>query len=362
MRDLCIHDDDLIVATHGRSFWILDDITPLRQISPSLARSNAYLFKPRAAYRVRRDTNTDTPLPPDEPAGENPPDGAIFDYFLAEAASGPVTLEIFDAQGKPVRRTSSTDPPESTEAELAKQLIPLYWVRLPRILSAKAGMHRWVWDLHYPAPESTKPEYPISAVPHDTPRHPLGPRALPGQYTVRLTVEGHTYAVPLTIKMDPRVKTPPAGLHQQFLMEMRIASLMTRSSRSVAEAGSVRDQLQKLAQGARGSVADSIRALEKKVTAVLGKSEDSFEPGLPELTLRRVNKDVETLYGEMDRADADPTPAQAKAAAQIERDFEAIRKRWDELKTDDLAALNHELRGATLSEVHPQARRETDGD
>jgi hypothetical protein len=162
--------------------------------------------------------------------------------------------------------------------------------------------------------------------------------------------------------MDPRVKTPPTGLHEQFLMEMRLTSLLTRSSRSVAEAGSVRDQLQKLAQGASGSVADSIAALGKKVTAVLGKSEDSFEPGPPELTLSRVNRDVETLYGEVDRADAGPTPAQVKAVAQIERDFEAIRKRWDELKSDDLAALNHALRGANLSEVHPEARPQTDGD
>ena len=137
MRDLGIHENDLIVATHGRSFWILDDITPLRQLAESMANSDAYLFKPEPAYRVRRSTYPDTPMPPDEPAGKNPPDGAILDYFLAQPASGAVTLEIVDAQGNLVRRFSSTDKPEVTQAELEKQLIPLYWIRMPKILSAE---------------------------------------------------------------------------------------------------------------------------------------------------------------------------------------------------------------------------------
>ena len=152
MRDFGIHENDLIVATHGRSFWILDDITPLRQLADAKADSDAYLFKPEAAYRVRRSTNPDTPIPPDEPAGKNPPDGAILDYFLAQPAARPVTLEIVDAQGKVVRRYSSGDKPEVSQAELEKQLIPLYWIRMQKILSASAGMHRWVWDLHYPRP------------------------------------------------------------------------------------------------------------------------------------------------------------------------------------------------------------------
>ena len=137
MRDLWIHDNDLIVATHGRSFWILDDITPLREASAALANS-VHLFKPATAYRVQRNTNTDTPLPPDEPAAQNPPDGAVLDYFLPSAAST-VTLEILDAQGKLVRRYSSTDKPEVSEEELQKQLIPLYWVRKCRQLSDRRG-------------------------------------------------------------------------------------------------------------------------------------------------------------------------------------------------------------------------------
>ncbi len=126
-----------------------------------------------------RDTNTDTPIPPDEPTAKNPPDGAIVDYFLAQSTQGPITLEILDAQSKVVRRYASTDKPDLTEEELARQLIPPYWVRMPRILSATAGMHRWVWNLHYTTPLSTRSGYPIAAVPGDTPREPQGPERTP---------------------------------------------------------------------------------------------------------------------------------------------------------------------------------------
>src|SRR5205085_671857 len=159
---------------------------------------------PAAAYRVRRDTNTDTPLPPDEPAGQNPPNGAIIDYYLPPTASGAVTLEVLDAQEHVVRTYASTDQPELTAEQLRTQLVPPYWVRPFKALPASAGMHRWVWDLHYSAPQSTHRDYPIAAVPYDTPRVPTGPDALPGQYTVRLTASGQTYTAPLTIRMDPR--------------------------------------------------------------------------------------------------------------------------------------------------------------
>src|SRR5271163_4546254 len=270
MRDLWIHDDDLIVATHGRSFWILDDITPLRQISESMQKSAAFLFKPGAAYRVMRDTNTDTPIPPDEPTAKNPPDGAIVDYFLAQPSDGPVKIEILDAQSKVVRRYASTDKPDLTEEDLAKQLIPPYWVRMPKILATTAGMHRWVWDLHYATPVSTRYDYPIAAIPGDTPRLPLGPSALPGQYTVRLTVGGHSFTEPLTVKMDPRVKTPREGLAQMFQLQARLAAMMTESSVALMEARPAHEKLQKLAGQASGPVAESISAFDKKLSALLG--------------------------------------------------------------------------------------------
>src|SRR5579862_953202 len=180
MRDLAIEGNDLLVATHGRSFWVLDDITPLRQMDAAKAQSEAVLFKPGEAYRVRRSTYTDTPIPPDEPLGENPPDGAAIDFALPASVDGAVTLEILDARGGVVRKYASTDKAEPTREEMEKQLIPLHWLRMPETLPATAGMHRWIWDLRCAVPTATRYEYPISAVPHDTPRTPQGPMALPG--------------------------------------------------------------------------------------------------------------------------------------------------------------------------------------
>lgn len=359
MRDLWIHDDDLIVATHGRSFWVLDDITPLRQISDSMQKAEAFLFKPGAAYRVKRDTNTDTPIPPDEPTALNPPDGAIVDYFLGQPAAGPVKLEILDAQGKVVRRYASTDRPEPTEEELAKQLIPPYWTRMPKILSARAGIHRFVWDLHYTTPLSTRYDYPIAAVPGDTPRVPQGPTALPGRYTVRLTVNGHAFTEPLTVKMDPRVKTPREGLAQMFQLQARLAHLMMESSEGVIEARSAHEQLQKLGGQASGAVAEAISALDKKVSALLGGG-GFFAPPLPKPTLGRVNGEVSALYGELDRADATPTAAQVNATAETEKGFAVVSKEWKDLRTTDIPALNSKLREANLPEIRLESKASED--
>ncbi len=363
MRDLGIHDSDLIVATHGRSFWILDDITPLRQLAESMAKSDAYLFKSEAAYRVRRSTNPDTPIPPDEPAGENPPDGAILDYFLTQPASGPVTLEIVDAQGKLVRRFSSVDKPEVTPAELEKQLIPLYWIRMPKTLSAGAGMHRWVWDLHYPSPASLQHQYPISAVPYDTPRSPQGPIALPGEYTARLAVNGHTSTASLTVKMDPRVTASPGDLEKQFDLEMRLASELTVSTEVVTQARSIVDQLHKLGNQS-GALSESIKTLDQKVGTIL-RGPTPAVPGASEPTLTRASAAVDALYTSVGQADTAPTSAQINAAADTERDLSALMKRWEEIKNSDLPALNRQLKSANLPEIHLESKApmdETQGD
>ncbi len=179
---------------------------------------------------------------------------------------------------------------------MQKQLIPLYWVRMPRQLSTAAGMHRWVWDLHYPAPASTRHDYPISAIPHDTPRLPLGPTVLPGTYTVRLTVDGKSSSAPLTIKMDPRVKTSTAGLEKKFQAEMRIASIMTESAQALLQGGSIRAQLEKLNAQANNPAKDAIAAIDKKLTALLGAPGGFFAPPSQEASLSRVNGQAGTLY------------------------------------------------------------------
>ena len=230
IRDLVVHGNDLVVGTHGRSFWILDDIEPLRQaalLERARSARTAALFTPAAAYRLRRDTWSDTPLPPEEPAGENPPDGAILDYYLPQDANGPVTLSVYDSAGNLVRRYSSTDKPVPIDPEIT---VPTYWVRPTRILSASAGMHRFVWNYRYARPKAPAYDYPISAIYHDTPLAPQGVLALPGRYTVKLSVDGHTYAQPLTLKMDPRVRIAPAQLREQFSVAQLITRLMARAA------------------------------------------------------------------------------------------------------------------------------------
>ena len=228
IRDLVVHGDDLVVGTHGRGFWILDDVTPLRQLDTKLAAGVAnapVLFAPQTAVRVRRNRNTDTPLPPEEPVGENPPDGAILDYVLGAAPRAPVTLEILDRSGALVRRFASDDPPEPLVEPL---VVPAFWARPPRVLPATPGMHRFVWDLRLPPPHALAHEYPISALPGDTPKGPLGPSVVPGDYTVRLTVDGTALTRPLTVKMDPRVTMSSADLAAQFALLRRIAGALER--------------------------------------------------------------------------------------------------------------------------------------
>lgn len=350
MRDLWIHDNDLIVATHGRSFWILDDMTPLREVSESLA-AGEHLFTPASAYRMQRDTNTDTPLPPDEPAAENPPDGVIVDYYLATASFAPVTLEILDSHGGLVRKFSSDDKPPATEAELKKQLIPLYWLQPFHPLSADAGMHRWVWDLHYPAPDSTRHDYPISAVPHDTPRYPLGPTALPGSYTARLTANGQTYKAQFTIKMDPRVKITTIDLQKKLDAEKQLSSLLSETSKAVAQAGSIREPLQKLTQEATGATLDAVKKFQSKLNEVVGEPGGFFAPPSEAATLNRVNGQVATLYGAVWQVDAAPTAAQTEATTSVERDAKKIVQRWQTFKSVDIAALNRTLHEANLPEL-----------
>ena len=209
IRDLVIKDDDLVIGTHGRSFWILDDITPLRQLTNQLTNQSTVLFKPSNPYRVRWNLWTDTPLPQEEPAGENPPDGAIINYYL-DANARNVTLEILDAKGSVVRKYSNAD----TMYKIPDVNIPHYWIRPPLTLSAAKGAHRFLWDMHY-APLNVPASYPISAIYKNTAPTETSPWVMPGSYSARLTADGKTSTQTFTVKMDPRVKTSVADLKQQ---------------------------------------------------------------------------------------------------------------------------------------------------
>ena len=290
IRDLVVKDDDLVVGTHGRSFWILDDITPLRRIAPAAVEEAAFLFPPQQAWRFRWNKNTDTPLPPDEPAGQNPPDGAILHYFLKGPASGPVTLEIVDTAGTVVRRYRSDDPPEPP---VEGRNIPDYWIRPPQVLSTASGLHRFVWDLHHPPPPAAKFTYPIAAIYANTPREPRGPWAVPGTYTVRLAVDGRTLTQPLVLKMDPRVKTPPDGLQAQFDRSKDVTADMARTLEAL-----------------RAVRADQARFREGPKAKALADREAA---------LTDLNGKLTSLYSTLQEADMPPTSAMVEAAAELRR-------------------------------------------
>jgi photosystem II stability/assembly factor-like uncharacterized protein len=349
IRDLVVKDDDLVVGTHGRSFWILDDLTPLRQINDQVASSEAFLFKPQTAVRVRRSVNTDTPIPPEEPMGENPPDGAIINYWLKSEASE-VALEIFDKQQRLVRRFSSLDEPEKmVENQLA---YPSYWFRPPRALSTKAGMQRWVWDLHYAPPEGFPRSYPISAIYRNTPSQPLGTRALPGEYTVKLTAGGKSYTQPLTLKMDPRVTTPPEGIAKMFEISLRSYEGIASARAAQAEIRQLRERLKTAKERAGpGAVADAIAALEQKIAAIEGAPGGFGPRGGGGTGLARLAGDLLSVMNLVEGADATPTSQAVAASEQLQKTLGELLSRWSEIRNNEVKSVNEKLRQANLPAV-----------
>jgi photosystem II stability/assembly factor-like uncharacterized protein len=358
MRDLTIHGDDLIVGTHGRSFWILDDITPLRQLSADVAKASVTLFAPQEAILFRWNRNTDTPLPPEVPGGKNPPDGAILDYYLASAASSTVRLEIFDAQNHLVRRYTSADKAEPLEEIAPKHPIPLYWVRPTRILSAAAGMHRFVWDLHYLAPDALRHEFPIAAIYQDTPQYPLGAWALPGNYTVKLTVEDKSYTEPLIVKMDPRISTSLADLAKQFEMESGAVEGMNESYETLEQVQSVRAQLKdRAAKAGKGAAANAIAALDKQAAEIEGGTQSVFF-GLPPSgkqpeTLSTLNQHFGEILAVADSADAAPAAQATVVYKELEGALESLLSRWTKLRQEEIPSLNTLLKNANLPAIDP---------
>jgi photosystem II stability/assembly factor-like uncharacterized protein len=360
MRDLTIHGDDLIVGTHGRSFWILDDITPLRQMSEEIAKSAVYLFSPQEALRWRWNRHPDTPFPPEVSGGANPPDGAIIDYYLAANAQAPVTLEILDSSGELVRRYSSTDKPRSMEKLAAQHPIPMYWVRPTQILSAEEGMHRFVWDLHGPPPLALNYEFPISAIIHNTPLYPLGARALPGSYTVKLTVDGKSYSQPLTLKMDPRIQTPIEDLRRQYEIEAGAVEGMNETYEQLEQVKSVRSQIKELNGKTSNNekLARDLEALDKQCANLEGAAQNPFW-GLPPSGKRPEN--LSTLHQHFagilavaDSADAAPTTQAQAAFHEFDESETALRKKWSTLREREILDLNAELKQAGLAAIDPK--------
>jgi photosystem II stability/assembly factor-like uncharacterized protein len=351
MRDLLVKDDDLVVATHGRSFWVLDDVAPLRQLAAAAGKETTHLLAPAAAWRVRRDTNTDTPLPADEPAGENPPDGAIIDYDLPHDAHGSVTLEVLDSKGNLLRKFTSEDPAAPTPKESRAELIPYYWPLQRGPLPKTAGMHRWGWDLRATAPSAKHYDYPIAAVPRRTPLSPQGPLVVPGVYTVRLTVDGKSETAPFTVKMDPRVHMSQVELESLYAAQVTMAASLDALAKADLEAHSVMEQA---AAGQDKALAAYLAPFNAALKVILdGTKPDAAKklPGIDEVTAEATQ-----LYGELEQVDANPTAALLAAAADLQAEEKEVLPGWEDFKRKQLPAMNRELQ----SQHHPtiQANRQ----
>jgi len=309
-RDLLVHDGDLIAATQGRGLWILDDVEPLREAAAAAA-APAHLFAPLVATRLRNDENRDTPWPPGTPVAQNPPTGAVLDYWLASAAGGPVTLTVRDAAGRVVRAFSSADRPEQLPSS---QYFENGWLRPEPTMSAGAGMHRFVWDLRYPRPEALSYDYSIAGVWHEgTPLEPRGPLALPGRYTVTLSANGTTYTQPLTVRMDPRVHVSQAALEHQLALAQSVDSTLARA---VEAHRAVTTMLDARTAALSPAQVDSLTALADAGTP-------SFSSVAGVLT---------SLATAVVAADAPPTQGEEGVLREYARELDGLLARWTRLR------------------------------
>jgi photosystem II stability/assembly factor-like uncharacterized protein len=344
VRDLIVKDDDLIVATHGRGFWILDNITPLRQFNGN--QREDLLFKPQKALRVRASLNPDTPVPPDEPAGENPPDGAMIDYLLSKDASSPVTIEIKDGKDQSLRKYSSADKP--VEPNPKRLRIPSYWIRPLQSLSTKAGMHRFLWDLHYTPVPGVEPEFPMAATYRNTAPAATSPWTAPGDYTVTLTVDGKTLSQPLTVAMDPRVKATAADLQEQFDLSWKLYQLRLKLAPIGEKFDDIAEQLTKLRAKA-AEQPDVAQKVEAFAQTLMKFGPPHPRPGAPPSLF--VLDSTTRLFNEIEGADAAPTAAVKAAVADLDRRVPPMMDAWQKLLESDLPSLNQQLKQAGFPEI-----------
>ena len=341
IRDLVIKDNDLVIATHGRSFWILDDITSLRHLAKAKSNRQTVLFETGFAYRVRWNMNTDTPLPQEEPAGQNPPDGAIIDYYLKNDATSVISLEVYDAAGKLVRTYKSNDQPYP----IPPVNIPLYWIRPQEILSAAQGAHRFTWDMHT-QPLNMPPAYAIAAIFGQTAPNPTSPWVMPGAYTVKLTVDGKSYAQPLVIKMDPRVKTSVVELKKQYDLSdkcyQELKQLIEESDKLI----SLQTQVEKLLPNASAQLATSLKNMD---TGVL-----NLQNGRPEekgQNPKALRNTLFSLLNLMQESDMPVTAQVSQAVTKADASFILLNSKFNELTGNSLKSLNDQLIQAGMAKI-----------
>ena len=341
VRDIDIHGNDLVLATHGRGFWIMDDASALRQVA-SVRPDATTLFKPADAIRARPSSFTGTPMPKDEPTAANPPDGAIIDYALPASVKGPVTLAVLDAKGAVVRRFSSADKRPSLDP--AKLAYAPEWVPQPTPLATTAGMHRFVWDLRYPTPA-------LEASGYGAPRAG-GVWAPPGSYSIDLQVDGKHYRQPLKVLPDPRVKLSEAAFQREFVLARKVESAAARTAAASAEASKLLKALDARLGHADGALREQISELmtqAQDLSGVVLHPDPRNSMGSPPKrtdSLRALSMNFEKLAHAVDGADADPSADALTSYASLTQTLDATLAAWHQISKEQLPALNSQLKAA----------------
>ncbi|MEP6991269.1 MAG: hypothetical protein ABJA80_10090, partial [bacterium] len=349
-RDIAIKDNDLVVATYGRGFWVLDDYSMLRDITPAIATEPAHLFKPGDAVRTRRNVGADTPFPPEVPHALNPADGVALDYWLAQAPARPITLDVLDASGALVRHLSSALITPVTEA--ARPPHPNFWVATPSPLPASAGTNRAHWDLRYDAPPALAHTFEINANPGLTPPSPEGPVALPGTYTLRLTVDGRSYTQPVSVSPDPHSPASLAALRAQHALLMRLTDAIRLAYEGHELAGALRLALRGAAPaGATPEMPDvaaravTLLAQLDTVAGLDGERGNRGRGGSGSPNFASLTGTLIAQLNAQDLGDMAPTAAALAAYTKTCTELAGVVRAWERVSTTDLVAFNTVLQG-----------------
>jgi len=341
VRDLTIHGEDLVVATHGRSFWILDNIMPLRQASEAGKANGSWLYHPAAATRVDNDSFVGTPLPPEEPTAQNPPNGAIIDYFLKSSANS-VKLEIFDAQENLVRRFSSEDPATGKHPPLP---VAERWFPKPEAIEKSAGMHRFVWNFTWGSSGGPgvdeEAEY----------RNPRGPKVVPGVYQLRLTVDGRTQSQPLEVKMDPRSPATREILQQQLQTGQQIFAEALVARRTMAEITSLQKKLTEMQQKL-GEQKSAFKTAVGEAQAEIGRMLTGQEAAAGQGS--GLQEAYTGLASALQVVESGDRGVPAQAIAVYKESSQGVKARiaeWSAFKQTRLPQLNQKLREGKLAPI-----------
>jgi len=350
-RDLVIKGNDLIVGTYGRGIYVLDDFSPLRQITAGTAAEPVHFFAPGDAVRVRRNVGADTPFPPEVPHTLNPPDGALIYYFLAAKPSSDITLEVLDSAGAVVRRLSGA--PIAPVAEAARPPEPNFWLATPEPLPTAVGTNRVNWDVRYDDPPALTHTFEINANPGLTPPSPVGPLALPGTYTLRLTIDGKRYTQSLRVRNDPRSPATLADLRAQHVLQMAVYRGLQASWDRYHQVAALRAAV--AADTAAGDVAQAAKGFDSTLAAVAGDPDDgagSDGTGRRRApTFASVNAGFVGQLNGVENGDLAATEAMWRGYSAGCTDLMVADSAWAKAKTAGLVAFNAILAGHGVPSV-----------